>query len=104
MKVMYLILALPIPLSLITWLGTIMSIANFGMLDLTNMKVLITTIVSITAMLLAGTYPATYAFSLYKTLKNKKLNCLSFFPVFHIILTLFVFQLWSLCNVYWTTI
>lgn len=92
---MYVILALPIPLSLITWLGTIMSVANFGMLDLDNIKVLITVFISVVAMLLAGTYPVTYILALYKTLKNKKLTYLSFAPIFHIVLIIFFLQLWA---------
>lgn len=93
--VMYVILALPIPLSLITWLGSIISVANFGMLDLDNMKVLITAIISAIAMLLAGTYPVTYILALTKTLKNKKLSYLSFSPIVHIILTILFIQLWA---------
>ena len=95
---MYIILALPIPISLLTWIGTMVSIANIGMIKADNAGVLITTIVSLSAMILAGIYPATYGISLFRTLRNRRLKLVSFLPIIHILLIAILILLWSLCE------
>lgn len=96
--IMYLILALPVPISLLTWIGTIMSVASIGMLKIDNVGVLITTLVAFSAMILAGTYPVSYSVSLYKTIENKRLKLVSFLPVAHILLAAIMIYIWSLCG------
>lgn len=90
----FILLAIPIPLSLISWLGTIMAVASIGMSNVTSVLDVMLTIVSFITMAIAGTYPVTYVLSLTITLKHKKSSILSFLPVFHILLFFVLFHLW----------
>ncbi len=83
--------ALPIPVSLITILGSIISIANISMLS--DQSYLLA-MVAVFSMLLAGTYSITYTLSTFYTFRRKKLNIISFFPIFHILITLAFFVAW----------
>ena len=83
--------ALPIPISLITILGSIISLANIGVMIEQSLFV---TIVSTISMMLAGTYSLTYLFSAIKTFANKRLSFISFLPAIHIIVTVAFMTLW----------
>ncbi len=92
------ILALPVPISLITVLGSVISLANIGMLFNQSFLLAITAVLS---MLLAGTYSITYIVSTFHTFRRKKLNIISSLPIFHILVTLALFVAWiSLENIY----
>lgn len=95
---LYIIMAIPIPLSLLTWIPSIMSIASIGMMEIDSARELITAIVSLSAMILAGTYCVSYAVALDKTIKNKGLKPISFLPVLHILLAVLMLYAWSLCE------
>jgi len=88
--VLFVVLALPIPISLITILGSIISIANIGMAE-NNLSV----VIPIITMLLAATYTITYIISLLITIKNKKINMCSFFPIMHLVVTALFFFIWA---------
>ncbi|MCL1820584.1 MAG: hypothetical protein FWG36_08030 [Oscillospiraceae bacterium] len=90
-KILFILFALPIPISLISWIGTLISVANIGAM---KGSVLIRGIALIT-MLLAGTYTGTYIFSLVKTLKKKEISMVSLLPLLHIALFLIFMYLWS---------
>ena len=83
--------ALPVPISLITILGSIISLANIGMLSDQSFLLAIATVLS---MLLAGTYSITYIASTINTFHKKKLSLISFLPIVHIIITLVFFIIW----------
>lgn len=85
--------ALPVPISLITVLGSIISLANIGMLSDQSFLLAIAAVLS---MFLAGTYSITYFASTLNTFRKKKLSIVSFLPVFHILLTLVFFVAWIL--------
>jgi hypothetical protein len=85
------VLALPVPISLITILGTIISLANISVV--LEQSVLLATFAT-TSMILAGTYTLTYVFSAINTLKQKKISFISFLPILHIALTIVFFALW----------
>lgn len=87
-------MALPAPVSLCTWIPSVMSIA--GIVEAGLAGVSVTSIVALSAMILAGTYFVSYGISLYRTLINKRLKLVSFLPVAHIFLTVFLFYLWNL--------
>ena len=90
--------ALPVPISLITILGSIISIANISMLS--DQSYLLS-IVAVCSMFLAGTYSVTYVASVLNTFFRKKLNIISFLPIFHIFITLMFFAAWiSLGKIY----
>ena len=90
--------ALPVPISLITILGSIISLANIGMLSDQSFLLAITAVLS---MFLAGTYSITYIASTINTFRKKKLSIISFLPIAHIIITLVFFIMWiSLEKIY----
>lgn len=90
--------ALPVPISLITILGSIISLANIGMLSDQSFLLAIATVLS---MFLAGTYSITYIASTINTFRKKKLSIISFLPIAHIIITLVFFIMWiSLEKIY----
>ena len=90
--------ALPVPISLITILGSVISLANIGMLS--NQSFLLT-IAAVFSMFLAGTYSITYIASTINTFHKKKLSIISFLPIVHIIITLVFFTMWiSLEKIY----
>ena len=83
--------ALPVPISLITILGSIISLANIGMLSEQSFLLAFAAVFS---MLLAGTYSITYIASTINTFHKKKLSLISFLPIVHIIITLVFFIIW----------
>ena len=83
--------ALPVPISLITILGSIISLANIGMLSDQSFLLAFAAVFS---MLLAGTYSITYIASAINTFHKKELSLISFLPIVHIIITLVFFIIW----------
>ncbi len=88
--ILFIFQALPIPISLVSILGSIISIANIGMVES-----FLERIISVIAMLLAATYAISYKLSLKYTIKNKKLHIYSFIPIMHLLLTALFFILWA---------
>ena len=92
------ILGLPVPISLITTLGSIVSLANI--VELLDHSYLLA-IGAIFSMLLSGTYSITYVASTLFTFRAKKLSVVSFLPVFHLLVTVMFFVAWiSLEKIY----
>ena len=83
--------AFPIPLSLVTILGSVISLANIGAMAEQSLFV---TIVAVASMILSGTYTLTYIFAAVKTFINKKISAITFLPLFHIVVTIVFFALW----------
>ncbi len=87
---LYVLQGIPIPFSLISILGSIISLANIGMAGSTALA-----IISILAMFFTGTYIITYIVSLAITIIKKKVKFYSFLPLIHAVVAgLFLF-LWS---------
>lgn len=93
--IMFVFFAFPIPVSLISWIGTIISVANIGMVEWSKLRESLQALIALVTMLLAGTYLFTYIISLGKTLKNKKISWVSFLPVVHIALFSLSLGLWK---------
>ena len=91
MWVIMVLQALPVPLSLITILGSVISIANIGVMIEQSLFV---TVVAVIFMILAGTYSLTYLFSVVMTFSKKRISFISFFPIVHIIITVVFMVLW----------
>ena len=87
---LYIIQALPIPFSLVSIIGTIISLANIGMAESVFQAM-----VSTLAMVFASTYTITYIISLIITLTKKKIKFYSFLPIVHIIVAIAFLVLWS---------
>ena len=96
---LFILLALPIPVSLVSWIGTVISIANIGMTDWAKPGESLQGIVALITMLLAGTYLFTYSFSLIKTRSARKISFVSFLPILHLLLTVAFMFLWDYLNV-----
>ncbi|MCL2818190.1 MAG: hypothetical protein FWD41_00425 [Actinomycetia bacterium] len=92
--VLFILYALPIPLSLASWIGTVMALAGFRAQSGIDTNETITAIVALIAMLLAGSYPLSYVVSLVQTLRTKALSWISALPVLHIVLTLIFLFIW----------
>ena len=91
MWVVMILQALPIPISLITILGSIISLANIGVMVEQSLFV---AVVATIFMILAGTYSLTYLFSAIRTFANKRISSVSFLPVVHIAVTAVFMVLW----------
>ncbi|MCL2491767.1 MAG: hypothetical protein FWE87_03345 [Coriobacteriia bacterium] len=91
--VVFLLLALPIPLSMGSWLATIMSIGNLNMTDWSAPGAVLSGIVSFTTYFIAGTYLVTFFASLIYSWRKKKLSWVSFMPLAHVVLFIVMFQL-----------
>ena len=88
--VLYSLLGIPAVISVLSWFGPLVSLANIGMMANDTVVAL-----AKVTMLLFGTYVFTYAYSLYKTIQNKKLTFSSFLPVIHMALVAVFMFLWS---------
>ena len=91
MWVIMILQALPVPISLITILGSVISIANIGVMIEQSLLV---TVVAVIFMILAGTYSLTYLFSAVMTFSKKRISFISFLPIVHIIITVVFMVLW----------
>ena len=89
--ILFIIQALPIPVSLISNIGTIMAIASIGMFEPAP---ILNSIVAISTMILTGTYTITYINSLFHFRKTKNLSFISFLPLIHLAVTIAFFCLW----------
>ncbi len=91
MWVVMILQTLPIPISLITILGSIISLANIGVMVEQSLFV---AVVAAIFMILAGTYSLTYLFSAIRTFANKRISFVSFLPIVHIAVTAVFMVLW----------
>jgi hypothetical protein len=82
----FILFALPIPLSLLSWLGTIMALA--GHVDWSESFIMLKLVLAGAFYLLAGTYPITYIVSLALTSVTtpEKIWRWMLLPLWHIIL------------------
>ena len=94
MQVVIILQALPIPISLITILGSVISLANIHATMIEQS--LFVAIVAAISMILAGTYSLTYLFAATKTLANKRISFVSFLPIIHIVVTVVFMILWGI--------
>lgn len=88
--ILYIIQAIPIPFSLISILGSIISLANIGMAESTA-----NAIIPLLAMFLSATYTITFFVSLIFTITKKKIGFYSFLPFIHLFVTIAFVILWS---------
>ncbi len=84
--ILFVIFALPIPLSLITILGSVISLANLFMAD-SILEAIVTSVV----MLLPGAYSISYIVSLNLTINKKKIGIYSFIPIVHLAVVALIF-------------
>lgn len=91
----YVLMALPIPLSMATWIGTVMMIANLDMAGGEGIVGTVYQIVAVIAMMLAGTYLISYVCSLIRMIHVKKVTFSTFLPVIHIVVTGVCIYLWA---------
>ena len=90
--ILFVIQALPIPVSLISNIGTIMAIA--GLLEHGDSAPILISIVAIATMILSGTYTITYITSFIVYHDTKKLSFVSFLPLIHLAVTIMFFCFW----------
>ena len=103
--VMYAVLLLPMPISIMSWMPTIMFIGNIeNMLAVDKSCQLTSNILVMIASFLASTYPITYGMSLHESIKNNKLQFSSYLPFIHLIVAFLIFwvffNIWYHCEIY----
>ena len=84
--------ALPIPLSLISILGSLISLANIGMT--TELYSPWTAVCAVATMVLAGTYTIPYVVATIMTAVRKRLGWVSLLPALHLVMTALFCFLW----------
>lgn len=95
---LYMLLSLPIPLSLCTWVGTIMAVASAGGVNWSEPAQCLQAIVALVTMGVGGTYIISYRLSRKATNRDGKLSLISFLPVFHIVAFIILTVIWHLLN------
>ncbi|MBQ6998709.1 MAG: hypothetical protein IJN62_02870 [Clostridia bacterium] len=93
--VYYILMALPIPVSMITWIGTLISVANINMMGGEGIIGTIHRLVASLSMLLAGTYLIPYVYSLIRMDKVRKVTFSMFLPIIHIVITGVCMYIWT---------
>ncbi len=91
MYTIFVIQAIPIPFSLITIIGSLISFANISVLV---EKSILLAWSATNAMLFAGTYTITYFISLLISINRKKISFASFLPLLHILLAAIFMLMW----------
>lgn len=82
---------LPIPFSLLSWIGTLITVANIGAVAGVWNKV-----IALSAMVAVGIYPVTYGIGLGFTLKKKRVGFLAWLPLLHIVFAGALMGIWSM--------
>jgi hypothetical protein len=85
--------SIPVPFSLLTLIGSVVSLANICQ---TAEQSLIVAVIAVLTMLFSGSYSVTYLFSAVKTLLSERITFLSFLPLVHLAVTVMLFVLWPL--------
>jgi hypothetical protein len=103
--VIYIINAIPIPISVVSWLATLMALASIGQSKLPDISLILNVILTISAlgsMLLLALYPLAYILSLIKsieaTTKGNHIRSLKFalMPTGYLVITGVFFGIWML--------
>ncbi len=85
---LWIICAIPLPVSFLSWIFTVVSVLLSGQSDWSSFK----TLISYCALFLTNTYIITYLYALFKTNRDQKLSLFSFLPGIHLVIALiFVF-------------
>ena len=79
------LMAIPVPLSLMSWIGTLISLGAFAQVNWHNPKCVLEAIIFGLCMLLAGTYVITYLLSLIYTLITQQISFVTVLPIMHLI-------------------
>jgi hypothetical protein len=88
---LFAIFALPLPLSLMSWIGTVISISA----AFEPGGPILVKWAAVTTMLLAGTYAVSYMYSLKRTLKVNKIIHISLLPLLHMVAFVLFYGLWA---------
>ena len=91
--ILFVVQALPIPISLFSIFATLMSIA--GLLEHGDPAPILLSIVALLTMILAGTYTITYITSFIVYHDTKKLSFVSFLPLIHLTVTIMFYYSWN---------
>ena len=83
---MAIVLALPIPISILTWIPTIMSLAGEG--SFLDFFTSIGAFFFLLMMISSGTYLFTYIFAVSKTREDGKITWISYLPAWQVVLTI----------------
>lgn len=92
------VLALPIPISVLTWIPTIMSLAGEG--SFSDFFTSIGSFLFLLTMILSGAYLFTYLFAIGRTRKARKISWISYLPMWQIIAVIILIFLTSILQSY----
>lgn len=77
----YVIMALPIPRQLVSFVMALMVVAELFVKDASKIIGTFRGTLALMTIFFTGIYMAVYAYSLYKTVKNKKASIVTFLPI-----------------------
>ena len=95
MYVLLILMAIPVPFSVISWIGTLISIGGLSMVNWTNFQSAFNAIIGLLVMIFAGSYVVTYCISLTYTLAIGKLSWITIIPIGHLILCFLLYKVWK---------
>ena len=87
------LMAIPVPFSLMSWIGTLISLGAFSQINWHNAKSVLEAIAFALVMLLAGTYVITYLVSLIYTLITQQISGITVLPIIHFVLGVTLYHL-----------
>ena len=81
--ILFLVQAIPLPFSLVSWIGTLISVGGIGTIDYTNIFEIVGAMLMLAYFVFVGIYPLTYIIAAVNTKKAGGLCFWSFAPVLH---------------------
>ena len=100
MALLFVLQAIPIPFSIFSWIGTLITVAGgVDSVNWTNAFEAIGAYVMIGCFIFVGLYPLTYFIALRKTLSEKKLCGWSFLPAGHILVVVLMVLMLAISSI-----
>ena len=94
--ILFTVQGIPIPFSIISLVGTLMSLANIFVVNWFYPPELLLGIVAFISMALCGAYSFTYIIALVKSVRNPRLTWWCLLPLAHLVTAMLFLGLWLL--------
>ena len=89
--ILFLVQAIPLPFSLVSWIGTLISVGGIGTIYHTNIFEIVGAMLMLAYFVFVGSYPLTYIIAAVNTKKAGRLCFWSFAPMLHVTIAGLVF-------------
>lgn len=87
------VMAIPVPFSLMSWIGTLISLGAFANVNWHDAKSVLEAIIFALGMIMAGTYVVTYIFAAIYTLKQGEISLVTVLPIIHLIIFIILYKI-----------